>query len=236
MHGLRWLCTRKHDYWGDFNLTLNCRLDRLNSTNNNNRAAKFLKEFMEVYNYVDVRRDLNANECKYSWFRKKPDLAASRINFFLVNPGLASHVEEVKYCYGCRSDHSLIEMKIWNRIKVLIDIVNNKFSTVPARIDPIPEIENELQTDFAIWLLAHFAHSFQLGLGKIYQLATDNNINFSHRSNLIYEAILEKFHFNSISEESKKKTEEVWKQKLPVSVWVFCVWMVILFHIGPRFM
>ena len=105
---------------------------------------------MEVYNYVDVWRDLNANECKYSWFRKKPDLAASRIDFFLVNPGLASHVEEVKYCYGCRSDHSLIEMKIWNRVKVLIDIVNNKFSTVPARIHPIPEIENELQTDLAI--------------------------------------------------------------------------------------
>ena len=30
------------------------------------------------------------------------------------------------------------------------DIVNNKLSSVPARIHPIPEIENELQTDLAI--------------------------------------------------------------------------------------
>ena len=34
---------------------------------------------------------------------------------------------------------------LFNRANVWIDIVNYKFSSVPARINPIHEIENELQ-------------------------------------------------------------------------------------------
>ena len=47
-----------------------------------------------------------------------------------------------------------------------------------------------------------FCSELSVRLRKMHQLATDNNINFSHRSILIYQAMLEQFDFNPISEET----------------------------------
>ena len=77
---------------------------------------------MEENNLTEIWRDINPTDHVYSWFRRKP-LSASRIDFFLVNPGVAGHVKEVKYKYGCRSNHILVQMQLWDE-----DIVKGRGS------------------------------------------------------------------------------------------------------------
>ena len=39
-------------------------------------------------------------------------MSASRIDFMVVNHGLADNVSNIEYSYGCRTDHSLLSMEI----------------------------------------------------------------------------------------------------------------------------
>ena len=97
---------------GDFNLTLNCELDRFNSKYNNHKATKVLKSGMNELQLVDVWRDRNPEESRYSWFKRNPSYSASRIDMMLINQGLASNVIDVDYCYSCKSDHSMVTIEV----------------------------------------------------------------------------------------------------------------------------
>ena len=97
---------------GDFNLTLNPELDRYNSVHNNNKAMKQLCNIMTNFKITDVWCDRFPETKRYSWFRNRPGLSASRIDFMLVNQGIADCVENVEYCCGCRTNHSMIVMEV----------------------------------------------------------------------------------------------------------------------------
>ena len=93
---------------GDFNLALNNDVDRLNCIYNK-KSTTYVKEFMETFNLTDVWRDRNVDDRKYTWFKRGnclADVRALRIDFFLINTGLACNVLDTKITVGCRTDHS----------------------------------------------------------------------------------------------------------------------------------
>ena len=103
---------------GDFNLTLNPQIDRLDSkeNSNNHQAAKFVNAFMEEFKLCDVWRDRNKGTKRYSWFKngRISNLSASRIDFFLTSYGLSSKVTDAVITGTNKSDHSLITLEIDN--------------------------------------------------------------------------------------------------------------------------
>ena len=99
---------------GDFNLTLQPDLDRHKSLYNNNKAAQILKEGMDQLQLRDIWRDRNPTERRYSWFKRNPELRASRIDFFLVNLGMSGNVDKVDYHGNGKSDHSLVTLEYVN--------------------------------------------------------------------------------------------------------------------------
>ena len=105
------MATENVIFAGDFNLALNVNKDRLGSKINNNKSAATLQQGMELLKLTDIWRDRNPDKERYSWFRKKPELIASRIDYLLVNQGLQGKVLNIDYSYGCRTDHSLVFME-----------------------------------------------------------------------------------------------------------------------------
>ena len=99
---------------GDFNLVLDVRLDRYNSVYNNHKSLEVIKEYIEELDLCDVWRIANPECRRYSWYKRKPELSASRIDFFLTNIGLADQITHVDYCTSNRTDHSLNVMTLEN--------------------------------------------------------------------------------------------------------------------------
>ena len=94
---------------GDFNLAINTKLDRLQSTYNNCKSAKYIQAFMAENGFHDVWRDRNPDCKRYSWFRKENKTAA-RIDFFLTNTGMSGNISNIEYEYGCRTDHAMVSL------------------------------------------------------------------------------------------------------------------------------
>ena len=90
---------------GDFNLVLNVQLDRLKGEHNNHKSAALLMEAAEELMLTDVWRDRNPEVKRYSWY-KKGIQTASRIDFALVDKGLADRVKNCCYFTGLHTDHS----------------------------------------------------------------------------------------------------------------------------------
>ena len=97
---------------GDFNLVLH-KKDRSSGLENNPKATEVVKLFMEEYQLTDVWRMRNEAKKGYTWFKKNSGLkSASRLDFFLVNCGLASKVTNADIAATVRSDHCLISLNI----------------------------------------------------------------------------------------------------------------------------
>ena len=97
---------------GDFNLTLDVEMDRLNTYCNNNKAKEEVEQLMDTYYLHDIWRLRNPEVREYSW-RKKCELnKASRIDLSLVSAGLDQYVEYVQYLSSIKTDHRAIYMVI----------------------------------------------------------------------------------------------------------------------------
>ena len=108
---------------GDFNTVMDLKLDRFNSTQNNNKASTLIKTYMEQYQMYDIWRNCNIETKRYTWFKKDHgNTKASRLDYFLVSAGLTSKVTNTEISSTTRSDHSLIK----------IDIEDNTFKRGPG--------------------------------------------------------------------------------------------------------
>ena len=96
---------------GDFNLVMEPEMDRLNSKFNHTKSQKIIETFIEDNYFSDIWRDRNPEENCYTWFGRHP-VAASRIDMFLIDSGLANLVKETNINKSCRTDHALITMLI----------------------------------------------------------------------------------------------------------------------------
>ena len=99
---------------GDYNLVLDTDLDRRQSTFNHHKAAEMLKLLAEMYYLDDPWRVTNPDVKRYSWYKmhKGNVIAASRIDFALVNQGLLGKIQLSMYFNGVMSDHSAFYMCI----------------------------------------------------------------------------------------------------------------------------
>ena len=102
---------------GDFNLTLDVELDRLNTYSNNNRSAEVVKELMKTYYLEDVWRSRNVNEQQYSWLKlNKVESKGSRIDLCLSSVGLS--IENIIFFPSSHTDHRAIYVSLkTNQIK-----------------------------------------------------------------------------------------------------------------------
>ena len=66
---------------------------------------------MQIFNLIDVWRELNPDEKKYTW-RKYNDNKQSRLDFFLVSSSLLPYIKKADIKPGFCSDHSSITLEI----------------------------------------------------------------------------------------------------------------------------
>ena len=97
---------------GDFNLTLDVEMDRLNTYSNNQRSKEEVENIIEEFLLKDVWRIRNEGRREFSW-RKSGDLQkASRIDFALISAGLDQKVKHVQYLSSIKTDHRALYMVI----------------------------------------------------------------------------------------------------------------------------
>ena len=90
---------------GDFNLVMDVSLDRIGSSHNKEKSLTVIKNICDEYLLTDIWRAKNQESHKYSWYRSRPRLTASRIDFGLVSLGMVDNCENTGYVTGLKSDH-----------------------------------------------------------------------------------------------------------------------------------
>ena len=90
---------------GDFNLVMNPQKDRIGSSHNNTKALDIINNFCEQHYLSEIWRQRNSDTNHYSWYRCKPRLSASRIDYALLSQGLCNLCINVGYTTGLHTDH-----------------------------------------------------------------------------------------------------------------------------------
>ena len=90
---------------GDFNLVMDTGRDRIGSAHNNVSAREVIRNAINNMMITDLWRDRNPTESRYSWYRCKPKLSASRIDFALISLGIVDMCENIGYTTGIMTDH-----------------------------------------------------------------------------------------------------------------------------------
>ena len=98
---------------GDFNLTLDINLDRLNTYNNNNRSKVVVENFMQEHDLDDVWHIRNPNK-KTIYLDKKMyvirKLRQVEIDYALTSKDV--DVENITFCPAMFTDHTAIHLAI----------------------------------------------------------------------------------------------------------------------------
>ena len=99
---------------GDFNLTMNPAVDRADGVRNNYKSLEILNEFICENNMCDVWRTRNPNKRSYTWYKRsnRDHRLASRLDFFLVNAGVANKTKQTNITSSSKSDHCMITLEI----------------------------------------------------------------------------------------------------------------------------
>ena len=80
---------------GDFNLTLDIEIDRLNTYNNNTKSLNEVESMMDHFCLIDIWRARHGEKREYSWIKSSrgEETKASRIDLALISGGLDQKVE-----------------------------------------------------------------------------------------------------------------------------------------------
>ena len=98
---------------GDFNLTIDVGIDRLNTYSNNSKARDKVLELMEEFYLKDIWRVQYPEKREYSWFKGSGRTRkASRIDFVLLSSGLDQQVEMIQYLSSIKTDHRAVYMVV----------------------------------------------------------------------------------------------------------------------------
>ena len=94
---------------GDFNLTLDEKLDRFQTSHNNEKAKKYLLSVIADLMLTDVWRMRHEDTKEYSWFKKNNLTAeidkASRIDLCLATPGVVQIMHDTYFVNSEDTDH-----------------------------------------------------------------------------------------------------------------------------------
>ena len=97
---------------GDFNLVLEPQKDSFNWKNNNHKACKILKTYMEEAQMVDIWREKHTDSFQFTWHKKKPQKIYARLDMILLNYALTPYVNEVCIKPSFNSDHSMVILNL----------------------------------------------------------------------------------------------------------------------------
>ena len=127
---------------GDWNLVLNQYLDTYNYKSiNNPNSTNIIKQQIERYDLIDIWRENNLKNKKFTWFRQNPNKAA-RLDFFLISPSILNIFAESYIKIKYRSDHCKIGLNLMQdkseRGKGLWKLNSNLLND-PLLIDKIKE-------------------------------------------------------------------------------------------------
>ena len=90
---------------GDFNLVLNVHKDRIGSLHNKEKSVIAINNMCEELLLSEIWRCQNPDVKRFSWYRCRPKLSASRIDFALISTGLVDVCTNSGYFTGIMSDH-----------------------------------------------------------------------------------------------------------------------------------
>ena len=93
---------------GDFNFAMNLNMDKkggLNTTHS--RSVGIVKEFMNQANVVDIWRELNPEDRRYTWHKTNPTMVFVRLDYILLSKTLIPFVSSTKILPSYLTDHAL---------------------------------------------------------------------------------------------------------------------------------
>ena len=79
--------------------------DREGSYYNNEKSLEVVNSINKTYILADVWRIQNPKARTFSWYRARPKLTASRLDFALISTGLIDMCENSGYITGINTDH-----------------------------------------------------------------------------------------------------------------------------------
>lgn len=97
---------------GDFNTYLNPDKDKKGGKSEiQSTSSKYLCEYLDAYNLIDVWRVVNPDEYKYTWRNHtRNGFVQSRIDYFFTSTHMIYDLGHATIKPGIKSDHSLIEL------------------------------------------------------------------------------------------------------------------------------
>ena len=139
---------------GDFNVALDEKLDRYNSTRNSRcvippskpKAREAILDIMNEFVLTDVWRVRNESKRYYSWCKRCPGLIASRIDYSLISQNLSNVATNVTYIPAINTDHTAVFL--------VIDFIQNERgksywklnTTLLANIDFTTKVNTLIET------------------------------------------------------------------------------------------
>ena len=104
---------------GDFNFVLNNKMDSKNRIPSHPKCREVLQNIMGELDLIDIWRVRNPDAQKFTWHSKRMKgvnrekvMVFSRLDWFLINNGLATSIEECSINPSLKTDHSVIKLKI----------------------------------------------------------------------------------------------------------------------------
>ena len=94
---------------GDFNLTIDEKLDRLNTNETNTKARNVLASMMKELRIIDVYREQHETEKKYTWRKveRGDKLKMARLDRILVSEVLVNRIKNTSIMTRYLSDHGI---------------------------------------------------------------------------------------------------------------------------------
>ena len=97
---------------GDWNIALNPSLDTKNYNSDvNPKSRKQLLDKMNAHNLLDIFRELNPTEQRFTW-KQWGSPKFGRLDYFLTSASITPFVHKVDILPSCYSDHSPISLEI----------------------------------------------------------------------------------------------------------------------------
>ena len=93
---------------GDLNMVMDKTLDADGRGKNNDKAAKVLQNYIEENGLCDWWRTQHDTDRRYTWFRRKPTLVKSRLDYIIGNTGLYNMLEHTDIVKTTLSDHAMV--------------------------------------------------------------------------------------------------------------------------------
>ena len=107
------IARNEQDYliWcGDFNISLNPRLDSNNYLNiNNPKNRNIVINTIQEQNLTDLFRYYHPDKKRYTWHKNKP-IKQARLDYFITSSSFTDLVTSINIQPGYRSDHSILEL------------------------------------------------------------------------------------------------------------------------------